>query len=102
MVDKMRIRILERGERSLKIEIIGEGHTFCNLLRDFLLRNPDVEFAAYRIDHPLVSNPVFYVRTKDGEPEEALKKAAEDIVAALENFKNIFSSALSKERASSS
>jgi DNA-directed RNA polymerase subunit L len=97
----MKVRILERGERSLKIEIIGEGHTFCNLLRDFLLRNPDVEFAAYRIDHPLVSNPVFYVRTKDGRPEEALRKAAEDMVVALEDFKKIFSSALDKQRASS-
>ncbi|MCC6042092.1 MAG: DNA-directed RNA polymerase subunit L [Candidatus Verstraetearchaeota archaeon] len=97
----MKVRILERGERSLKIEIIGEGHTFCNLLRDFLLRNPDVEFVAYRIDHPLVSNPVFYVRTKDGRPEEALRKAAEDMVVALEDFKKIFSSALDKQRASS-
>jgi len=102
VVDKMKIRILERDERSLKLEIIGEGHTFCNLLRDFLLRNPNVEFAAYRIDHPLVSNPVFYVRAKDGRPEEALKRAAEDIVTTLEKFKNIFSSALSEERASSS
>jgi len=98
----MKIRVLERGERSLKIEIVGEGHTFCNLLRDFLLKDPDVEFAAYRIDHPLVSNPVFYVRTKDGDPEKALKKAAEDIINALENFKKIFSSALNNQRASRS
>lgn len=102
MVDKMKIRILERSERGLKMEIIGEGHTFCNLLRDFLLKNPDVEFAAYRIDHPLVSNPVFYVRTKSERPEEALKKAAEDIVTALEDFKKVFSSALNRQRVSSS
>jgi DNA-directed RNA polymerase subunit L len=98
----MKVRILERGERSLKIEIVGEGHTFCNLLRDFLLRNTDVEFAAYRIDHPLVSNPVFYVRTKNKRPEEALKKAAEDMVATLEDFKKVFSFALNEQRASSS
>jgi len=102
VVDKMKIRVLEKGERNLKIEIIGEGHTFCNLLRDFLLRNPDVEFAAYRIDHPLVSNPVLYVKTKNGGPEEALKKAIEDIIDSLENFKKVFSSALNDQRASQS
>ncbi len=95
----MKIRVLEKSEKSLKIEIIGEGHTFCNLLRDFLLRNPNVEFAAYKIDHPLISNPVFYVRTKDGKPDEALKKATEDIIVALEDFKRVFSFALNKQRA---
>ncbi len=86
----MKIRILERNEGSMKFEVIGEGHTFCNLLRDFLIRNPDVEFAAYRIDHPLVSNPVFYLKTKESKPEDALKKAAEEIIKALEAFKNNF------------
>jgi len=100
VVDKMKVRILERGDKSLKIEIVGEGHTFCNLLKDFLLRDPDVEFAAYRIDHPLASNPVFYVKTKTRDPEDVLKKAAEDIIDALENFKKVFGTALSDRRAS--
>ncbi|MEM0217364.1 MAG: DNA-directed RNA polymerase subunit L [Candidatus Nezhaarchaeales archaeon] len=91
---KMKIRILEKSEKSLRFEIIGEGHTFCNILRDFLQRNPNVEFVAYRIDHPLVSNPVFYVRVKNGRPEDVLKKAAEEIINALEDFKAIIKSAM--------
>lgn len=90
----MKVRVLEKDERSLKIEIIGEGHTFCNLLRDFLLKNPDVEFAAYRIDHPLVSNPVFYVKTKERRPEEALKRAAEEMINTLEEFKKLLYNAM--------
>ncbi|MHC1627851.1 MAG: DNA-directed RNA polymerase subunit L [Candidatus Nezhaarchaeales archaeon] len=90
----MKIRILEKNEKSMKFEVIGEGHTFCNLLRDFLMKNPDVEFAAYRIDHPLVSNPIFYLRTRQSKPEDALKKAAEEIIKALETFKNNFMEAL--------
>jgi len=95
---KMKIRILEKNERSMRIEIIGEGHTFCNLLRDFLTRNPDVEFVAYRIDHPLISNPVFYLRTKGNKPEEVLKKAAEEIIKALEVFKSNFMEALKQSK----
>ncbi|MHC1601190.1 MAG: DNA-directed RNA polymerase subunit L [Candidatus Nezhaarchaeales archaeon] len=90
----MKIRILEKNEKSMKFEVIGEGHTFCNLLRDFLMKNPDVEFAAYRIDHPLVSNPIFYLRTRQSKPEDALKKAAEEIIKVLETFKNNFMEAL--------
>ncbi|MEM4576778.1 MAG: DNA-directed RNA polymerase subunit L [Candidatus Nezhaarchaeales archaeon] len=90
----MKLRVLEKDERSLKIEIIGEGHTFCNLLRDFLLKNPDVEFAAYRIDHPLVSNPVFYVKTREHRPEEALRSAAEEMINALEEFKKLLYNAM--------
>ncbi|MEM4978762.1 MAG: DNA-directed RNA polymerase subunit L [Candidatus Nezhaarchaeales archaeon] len=90
----MKIRILEKSEKSLRFEIIGEDHTFCNILRDFLQRNPDVEFAAYRIDHPLVSNPVFYVKVKSGKPEDVLKKAVEEIISALEDFKAMIKSAM--------
>ncbi|MCS7140099.1 MAG: DNA-directed RNA polymerase subunit L [Candidatus Nezhaarchaeota archaeon] len=90
----MKIRILEKDERSIKFEVIGEGHTFCNLLRDFLARDPKVEFAAYKIDHPLVSNPIFFLRTRKGKPEEVLRDAAEEIIRSLEAFKENFMRAL--------
>ncbi|MDI9619910.1 MAG: DNA-directed RNA polymerase subunit L [Candidatus Nezhaarchaeota archaeon] len=90
----MKIRVLEGDERSMKFEIIGEGHTFCNLLRDFLKKDPDVEFAAYKIDHPLVSNPLFYLKTKQSKPEEALKRAAKSIREVLEDFKRCLGEAL--------
>ncbi|WP_455284016.1 RpoL/Rpb11 RNA polymerase subunit family protein [[Eubacterium] cellulosolvens] len=60
----------------MKIEIQGEGHTFCNLLQWALLQDTNVEMAGYDVSHPLVLSAVLYVRTKrESSPEKALARA---------------------------
>jgi len=72
----LQLKILRRNSRELKLEIEGEGHTFCNLLESVLLEDKDVEFAGYDVPHPLISNTIFFIRTKKGKtPEEALSEA---------------------------
>ncbi|MCX8204282.1 MAG: DNA-directed RNA polymerase subunit L [Candidatus Nezhaarchaeota archaeon] len=83
----MEIAVLNRGLNTLVFEVRNEGHTFCNVLKEALLQDPAVAFAAYRIDHPLISNPVFIVRTDGTEsPEEALRKAAAKVVELTRIF----------------
>ena len=55
----MKINILKKTKNELKIEIEGEGHTFCNLLQDALLEDKSVEMAGYDIPHPLQANPSY-------------------------------------------
>ncbi|MEM4699358.1 MAG: DNA-directed RNA polymerase subunit L [Candidatus Nezhaarchaeales archaeon] len=77
----MEIVIVSSGPNTLVLEIRGEGHTFCNALRETLLQDSAVTFAAYRIDHPLISNPLFIVRTDGSEsPKDALRKAATKLI----------------------
>ncbi|MHA1444177.1 MAG: RpoL/Rpb11 RNA polymerase subunit family protein [Candidatus Hodarchaeales archaeon] len=38
-----------------------------------------VLFAAYRFPHPLLENPIFYLRTSGIDPVDALQKAVESI-----------------------
>jgi DNA-directed RNA polymerase subunit L len=61
----MEIKIIKEGKYELEFEIKGEDHTFCNVLRHFLNLNKDVERASYKIEHPLLSTPVVYVKTKE-------------------------------------
>ncbi|HIE18298.1 TPA: DNA-directed RNA polymerase subunit L [Candidatus Bathyarchaeota archaeon] len=76
----MQLKILRRTPQELKLEIEGEGHTFCNLLESVLLEDNEVEFAGYDVPHPLVSNRILSIRTKKGKkPEEALIDAIEKI-----------------------
>jgi len=76
----LQLKVLKRNSRELKFEIEGEGHTLCNLLESTLLEDADVEFAGYDVPHPLISNTIFFVRTKEGKkPEEALIEAIEKI-----------------------
>ncbi len=76
----MQLKVLRRSSQELKLEIEGEGHTICNLLESVLLEDKDVEFAGYDVPHPLISNTIFFIRTKKGKkPEEALIEAIEKI-----------------------
>ncbi|MCQ8898474.1 MAG: DNA-directed RNA polymerase subunit L [Hadesarchaea archaeon] len=94
----MRIEEVQREGRALRFKVVGEDHTLCNLLRKTLYEDENVEAAAYRIEHPLLSVPEFYVRVKRGKPEEALLRALkrleerlgkleEEFKAELKNFK---------------
>ena len=77
-MSRLKINVLKKTDKELKIEIEGAGHGLCNLLQKELLEEKSVDMAGYDIPHPLVSNPVIYVRTKGAaKPEEALRKAAE-------------------------
>jgi DNA-directed RNA polymerase subunit L len=91
----MKVTILKRTSNELKLEIGGEGHTFCNVLQKALLEDDTIEMAAYDIPHPLISNPIVYVRTKGHRrPETALRKAVEKIRGRSRDFITTFEKAL--------
>jgi DNA-directed RNA polymerase subunit L len=76
----MKIRLLRSESNELRIEIEGEGHTFCNMLQKALLEDETVEMAGYDIPHPLMTKSIVYVRTKGGRrPETALRDAAKKL-----------------------
>lgn len=95
----MDIKILKKTPDEMRIEILDEGHTFCNLLEKTLLEDETVELGGYSIEHPLVSNPVVYVKMKEKRkpekrPETALKEAAEKIRHRNREFRTGFEKAL--------
>ena len=91
----MKVNVLKKTANELKIEIEGAGHGLCNLLQKKLLEDKNVDMAGYDISHPLVSNPVIYVRVKGAaEPKVALKKAAEKARKDNEAFSNELEKAL--------
>jgi len=91
----MNINVLEKKTNELRIEIDGEGHTFCNALQKVLLEDETIEIAGYDIPHPLISKPIIYVRTKGKRhPETALREAAEKIRARSKEFRVSFEKAL--------
>ncbi len=87
----MEIIVRSKDEKTLVFEVRGEGHTLCNALREALLSDKSVVFAAYRIDHPLISNPIFTVKTDGSKrPEEALIEAADRIISFTKEFEELF------------
>jgi DNA-directed RNA polymerase subunit L len=91
----MRLEVLKKLPNELKISIVGEGHTLCNLLETVLLEDTKVEFAAYKIEHPLISEPVMVIRTKKNKkPEKALRDAIEKIIRTEKELSAEFKKAL--------
>jgi len=95
----MNLKVLKRTSDEMRVEIEGEGHTFCNVLQKALLEDGAVDVAGYSIEHPLVSSPVIYVRMKprrkpEKRPETALKEAAERIRQRNKEFRVSFEKAL--------
>lgn len=91
----MQVKVLEKKPNELKIEIEGENHSFCNVLQKALLEDETIDMAGYDIPHPLVSNPIVYVRTRgQRRPETALRNAAEKIRKRNKEFRETFEKAL--------
>lgn len=68
-----------------------EDHTIGNLLRAYLVKSPNVLFAAYKTPHPLFANIELRVQT-DGElsPKDAVIKACADCVQDLQKLDQEF------------
>ncbi|MEM2137997.1 MAG: DNA-directed RNA polymerase subunit L [Candidatus Anstonellaceae archaeon] len=84
----MEIEVIKNEKDYLEIALKGEDVGFVNALKEFLLADDDVEFAAYRLDHPLVASPVLMVRTKGSAPVSALKTAIKKLKKEAEEFKD--------------
>jgi DNA-directed RNA polymerase subunit L len=91
----MQPRVIEFEQSQLKVEFVGATHGFCNLLRRTLLEEPSVEFAGYSVDHPLLANPVFTIRTKRRHSNVVLREALEKMLARTEDFRKTFLQAAS-------
>ncbi len=76
---QLQAKVVRKEESLLEFEVAGENHTFLNLLRESLTDQKGVLFAAYRFPHPLLENPIFYLRTAGINPIDALATAAESI-----------------------
>jgi DNA-directed RNA polymerase subunit L len=95
----LNIKVLKKTSDELRIEIENEGHTFCNVLQKALLEDKSVEMAGYDIPHPLVANPIVYVRMKEGrkpdkKAETVMREAATKIRNQTEQFRNSLTKAL--------
>lgn len=87
----MEVKLLSKSKNELKIEIIGEDHTFCNLLQNVLLENKDIEIAGYDQPHPLIRSSIVYLRTKrDVSPERVLLNALTNIQGLNKEFTEKF------------
>lgn len=81
------MEIITKKRYELEVQLDGESHTLCNVLRKNLMEMDDVKAAAYDPGHPIVGEPVLYIRGK--KPKELLKQSAETLKEDCAEFKEL-------------
>ncbi len=84
----MELKIISAEDKELEFEIVGGEYTLAELLTSRLNEKKEVEFASYRIAHPLIANPHIYVRVSSGKAlglvTETLREIGEEVKAFRE------------------
>jgi len=79
----MELRVIDKTDSELRIEVAGEDHTFMNVLKSALLETEGVDAATYDVNPEQSggqTEPILSVKTEDGDdPLDALETAAESI-----------------------
>jgi len=94
----MEVTKMDGSDEEIRLEVKGEGHTFCNALQNFLLKDPVIEFSGYNITHPLVGEPILNIRTnREKRPEQSAIDAATALQNELEEIRTTFMNAITTD-----
>lgn len=88
------MKYLRNDEEHVVLEITGESHTICNILRKRLMSQEEVSAAAYDITHPLIGQPEFEVVSSN--PQQSLATAAETVKSEANEFKEALTDAFNE------
>lgn len=90
----MKISWITQEKTKLEFELIGEDHTFCNAIRRELWQHNDLNLAAYKIAHPLASEPTIVIATNKQDALKVLNSSIESLKKKSKAIKDAFSKAV--------
>lgn len=91
----MEVKILREGKNMIELQIEGETHTLCNILKEELKNDSKVKIAAYKVEHPLVGVPTLFVETDGSEtPKQAISKAISKLSSKADDLKKMLAKEL--------
>lgn len=79
------MKYIKEEPEHVVLEITGETHTICNILRKRLMAQEEVSAAAYDITHPLIGQPEFEIVSSN--PKESLITASQTVKSEATEFK---------------
>jgi len=94
----MELRVIERTETELSIEIAGEDHTFMNVLKGALLETDGVSAATYDMNPEQSggqTDPILTVKTEaDVDALDAIDAGAERVIEKSESLRSAYEAAV--------
>jgi len=81
------LKIISSSDKELEFEIVGGEYTLAELLTTRLNGKKEVEFASYKVAHPIVSNPLIYVRVSSGKAASVVSETLDEIREEVADFR---------------
>lgn len=85
----MEINFKKKEKDFVEIECIDMDIAVLNSIKEILLRDKDVEFAAVKRSHPLENKHSLIVRTKKKDSIKLIKKAIKEFQSDLEKVEKL-------------
>ena len=84
----MKITILNYDEdNEIALEVLGEGHTFTNVLREFISDTKDVDSAGYYKEHPITEKTKLIIKAAPKKKlDKAIRTACRDLAKTADDF----------------
>jgi len=93
----MELRVIEKADTEVSIEIAGEDHTFMNVLKGALLETEGVAAATYDMNPEQSggqTEPVLTIKTDEAtDALDALEAGAERVIEKSDDFQTAFETA---------
>ncbi|WP_340098297.1 DNA-directed RNA polymerase subunit L [Salinibaculum salinum] len=93
----MELRVIEKEDTMLSIEIAGEDHTFMNVLKGALLETEGVTAATYDVNPEQSggqTEPILTIKTEpDVDALDALEDGADRVIEKSQGFRDAFEAA---------
>lgn len=93
----MELRVIDKDENELSIEIAGEDHTFMNVLKGSLLELDEIEAATYDMNPEQSggqTEPVLTIKTNDGvDALDSLEEGTNRVIEKATEFQQAYNSA---------
>ncbi|MBI5227776.1 hypothetical protein HY988_04275 [Candidatus Micrarchaeota archaeon] len=86
----MEVKILVNEKNTLEMELFDIDQSLAQLLAEKLSAEKSVDFAAFKMEHPIVANPKIIVKMKKGDPEKLVLEKLEEIKKEVTDFKKHF------------
>ncbi|MDS0223129.1 DNA-directed RNA polymerase subunit L [Haloarcula sp. S1AR25-5A] len=93
----MDLRVIDKSDTELSIEIAGEDHTFMNVIKGALLETEGVTAATYDVNPEQSggqTDPVLTIKTEAGvDALEALEDGTDAVIEKADDFTDAFEAA---------
>ncbi|RLM59654.1 DNA-directed RNA polymerase subunit L [Halobellus sp. Atlit-31R] len=93
----MELRVIDKTDEELRLEVAGEDHTFMNVIKGALLETDGVAAATYDVNPEQSggqTEPILSIKTETGvDPLDALGDASRNVQETVDDFSAAFEAA---------